>query len=69
MNWIMRYVGGPKAVERILEKHYPEVFKDTHVVEYIPANGRTYRNKASIHDYSRFLYALWKEKIPGAKIN
>lgn len=66
-NWIMRHVGGPQAVERILEKHYPEVFKDTRVVEYIPANGRTYRNKASIHDYSRFLYALWKDKIPGAK--
>ena len=66
-NWIMRHVGGPKAVERILEKHYPAVFKDTHVVEYIPANGRTYRNKASIHDYSRFLNALWKETIPGAK--
>ena len=66
-NWIMRHVGGPQAVERILEKHYPEVFKDTRVVEYIPANGRTYRNKASIHDYSRFLYALWKDKVPGAK--
>ena len=66
-NWIMRHAGGPQAVERILEKHYPTVFKDTHVVEYIPANGRTYRNKASIHDYSRFLYALWKETIPGAK--
>jgi len=66
-NWIMRHVGGPQAVERILEKHYPAVFKDTHVVEYIPANGRTYLNKASIHDYSRFLNALWKETIPGAK--
>ena len=66
-NWVMRHVGGPKAVERILEKHYPEVFKDTHVVEYIPSNGRTYRNKASIHDYSRFLHALWNNKIPGAK--
>ena len=66
-NWIMRHVGVPQAVERILEKHYPAVFNDTHVVEYIPANGRTYRNKASIHDYSRFLNALWKETIPGAK--
>jgi len=66
-NWVMRHVGGPQAVERILEKHYPSVFKDIHVVEYIPANGRTYRNKASIHDYSRFLHALWKDTVPGAK--
>jgi beta-lactamase class A len=66
-NWVMRHVGGPRAVERILEKHYPAVFKDIHIVEYIPANGRTYRNKASIHDYSRFLYALWKGTVPGAK--
>lgn len=66
-NWVMRHVGGPKSVERILEKHYPAVFKDTHIVEYIPTSGRTYRNKASIHDYSRYLHALWKNEIPGAK--
>jgi beta-lactamase class A len=66
-NWVMRHVGGPRAVEQILEKHYPAVFKDTHIVEYIPSSGRTYRNKASIHDYSRYLHALWKNEIPGAK--
>ena len=66
-NWVMRHVGGPKSVEQILEKHYPAVFKDTHIVEYIPTSGRTYRNKASIHDYSRYLHALWKNEIPGAK--
>ncbi len=66
-NWITRQVGGPRAVEGILKQHYPGVFQGTHLVEYIPANGRTYRNKASIHDYSRFLYAVWKEEIPGAR--
>lgn len=65
-NWIMRMVGGPKRVERILKQHYPRIFRETRIVEYIPAGGRTYRNKASIHDYSRFLYALWKEEIAGA---
>jgi len=65
-NWVARQVGGPKAVERILKQQYPGIFQDTHLVEYIPANGRTYRNKASIHDYSRFLYAIWKEEIAGA---
>jgi beta-lactamase class A len=63
----MRQVGGPKAVERILKRHYPGIFQDTHLVEYIPAGGRTYRNKASIHDYSRFLHAVWTEGISGAR--
>ena len=66
-NWVMRQVGGPNAVERILKRHYPGIFKDTRIVEYIPAGGRTYRNKASAHDYSRFLHALWKKEIPHAK--
>ena len=65
-NWVMKQVGGPQAVERILKQHYPEIFRDVHMVEYIPANGRTYLNKASIHDYNRFLYALWKDEIPRA---
>ena len=66
-NWIIRQVGGPQTVERILKRHYPGIFKNTHLVEYIPAGGRTYRNKASVHDYSRFLYAVWKEDISGAR--
>jgi beta-lactamase class A len=66
-NWIMRRVGGPAEIQRILKRHYPEMFKDTSIVEYIPAGGRTYRNKASVHDYSRFLYALWQGGIPSAR--
>ena len=65
-NWIMRRVGGPKAVQRILKGHYGGIFQETRIVEYIPTGGRTYRNKASVHDYSRFLFALWKKKIPRA---
>jgi beta-lactamase class A len=65
-NWVMRRVGGPQAVERILNQQYPEIFQEVQLVEYIPAGGKTYRNKASVHDYSRFLYALWKEEIAGA---
>jgi beta-lactamase class A len=66
-NWVARQVGGPQAVERILKKEYPGIFQETRLVEYIPANGRTYRNKASIHDYSRFLHAVWTEEIAGAR--
>jgi beta-lactamase class A len=66
-NWVMRQVGGPQAVERILKRNYPGIFRGTKLVEYIPPDGRTYRNKASLHDYSRFLYAVWKEDIAGAR--
>jgi beta-lactamase class A len=66
-NWIMRRVGGPAAIQRILKQNYPGIFEDTRIVEYIPAGGRTYRNKASVHDYSRFLYALWQGDIPGTR--
>jgi beta-lactamase class A len=66
-NWVMRQVGGPRAVQRILEQNYPGIFRATSIVEYIPAGGKTYRNKASARDYSRFLYALWKGKIAGAR--
>ncbi len=65
-NWILRQVGGPATVQSILTRHYGSVFRDVHIVEYIPSGGRTYRNKASAHDYSRFLYALWREELPGA---
>jgi beta-lactamase class A len=66
-NWIMRRVGGPQEAQRILKQRYPGIFQEIHLVEYIPAGGKTYRNKASVHDYSRFLYALWKEEIAGAR--
>jgi beta-lactamase class A len=65
-NWVTRKVGGPQAVQRILKQQYPAIFQEIHLVEYIPEGGKTYRNKASVHDYSRFLYALWKEDIAGA---
>jgi beta-lactamase class A len=63
-NWVLRQAGGPAAVNRLLRKHYPEIFKHTQIVEYIPENGRTYRNKASVHDYSRFLFAMWNDDLP-----
>ena len=54
-------------MQRILKRRYPGIFQEIHLVEYIPAGGKTYRNKASVHDYSRFLYAIWKEEIAGAR--
>jgi beta-lactamase class A len=66
-NWVIRQVGGPQTVQQILMHHYPDIFQDTLLVEYIPANGRTYKNRASVHDYSRFLYAVWNKQIAGAR--
>ncbi len=66
-NWVMQQVGGPQAVQEILQKHYQGIVPETAVVEYIPGGGRTYRNKASAHDYSRFLYALWNDTLPSSK--
>lgn len=56
--------GGPRDVERVLKKYAPGVFAQTRIVEKIPSNGRTYRNLASAHDYSRFLFALWNDRMP-----
>ncbi len=55
---------GARDVERVLKKNAPGIFRETRIVESIPANGRTYRNLASAHDYSRFLYALWHDRMP-----
>jgi beta-lactamase class A len=55
---------GPRDVERVLKTHAPGIFVQTRIVEKIPADGRTYRNLASAHDYSRFLYALWNDRLP-----
>lgn len=66
-NWIMRQVGGPRACEKLLKKHYGHIFKKTEITEYIPANGRTYKNSALPSDYVRFLRALWNKKLPHGK--
>ena len=53
-------------MDRLLKEKYGHIFRDTEIVEYIPWGGRTYKNKSSVHDYSRFLYALWDESLPGS---
>lgn len=65
-DWFMRRLGGPAGLQRLLKTHYGRMLEDTRIVEYIPANGRTFRNQASAHDYSRFLYAVWKDEVPGS---
>jgi beta-lactamase class A len=66
-NWVMRQLGGPRAIRKILRENYGSLIRDTDIVEFIPPGGRTYRNKASVHDYSRFLAALWNDELPYSK--
>lgn len=68
MSIVSRQEGnrGPSDVERVLKTNAPGVFRETRIVETIPADGRTYRNLASAHDYSRFLWALWNDRLPYA---
>ena len=54
----------PVTVERVLKSFKPALFRQTSIVEYIPPGGQTYRNSASAHDYSRFLFAMWKQNLP-----
>ncbi|OIO03901.1 MAG: hypothetical protein AUJ51_02870 [Elusimicrobia bacterium CG1_02_56_21] len=63
-DWLLRRLGGPAKVQRLLKTNYSGILTNTRIVEYISASGRTYRNKASAHDYSRFLYALWNGTLP-----
>lgn len=65
-NRVLKKLGGPKKVNSLLRRRYHGIFRDTKIVEYIPSGGRTYRNRASAHDYSRFLYALWRGHLPGS---
>lgn len=57
---------GPMEAERTLKGKHPGMFRSTRIVEQIPNDGRTYRNKASALDYHRFLYALWHNQLPYA---
>lgn len=63
-NMVMRELGGPAKVEKLLKDAYPNLAPDLDLVEYIPSGGRTYRNRASARDYSRFLLAMWRGELP-----
>ena len=63
-NWVMQQTGGPAATMALLKRNYPDLCRQLKLVEYIPSNGRTYRNLGSAADYGRFLTALWNRQLP-----
>ncbi|MBV7435527.1 class A beta-lactamase-related serine hydrolase [Cardiobacteriaceae bacterium TAE3-ERU3] len=67
-NHIIKRLGGPQGVQWMLKKEAPHIFRNINIVEYIPENGRTYKNQASAADYDRFLLALWRNELPGSNI-
>lgn len=54
----------PREVERVLKDHAGDIFRHTSITEFIPHNGRTYGNIASAGDYSRFLFAMFEDRLP-----
>ena len=66
-NHLFKRLGGPQGVQWMLKKQAPQIFRNIQIVENIPAQGRTYRNRASAADYDRFLRALWANQLPGAQ--
>ncbi|MCB1210142.1 MAG: serine hydrolase, partial [Verrucomicrobiales bacterium] len=65
-NWVMSQTGGPAATKALLERHYPDLCQNLRLVEYIPSNGRAYRNLASAGDYAKFLSELWRKQLPAS---
>jgi beta-lactamase class A len=69
MDLVSQYQSGrgPADVEAVLKTQAPGVFKETRIVEKIPASGQTYRNLASAHDYSRFLAGVWRGRLANSQ--
>jgi beta-lactamase class A len=65
-DWFLKELGGPAAVQKSLKKKYPAMLQGLSLVEFIPKSGRTFRNKASVHDYTRFLHELWADALPSS---
>lgn len=66
-NWVIKQTGGPSATQALLKRHYPSLCQQLSLVEYIPAGGRTYRNRGSAADYARLLDALWRGRLPSSQ--
>ena len=62
-NYFIRLIGGPRTVHRKLKLNYP-FFEQTKIVEYIPKNGRTYRNLTSARDLNKFYVQMWRKTLP-----
>ena len=65
-NVLMERLGGPDAIQDLLQSEYGHLLSDVEIVETIPSSGATYRNLASARDYGRFCWALYHQQVPGS---
>jgi len=63
-NGFIRQVGGPARCETLLKKEFGQIVQQVKIKEYIPPDGRTYKNSAHPADYIAFLKALWNHQLP-----
>lgn len=62
-NRVLRFVGGPQTAHRIVRAYD---FDKTTIVQYIPAGGRTYRNKTSARNLNALLWKLHNGQLISA---
>ena len=64
-NTIIKMLGGIENVQRILNK--TKLYEELSLIETIPEDGRTYRNKISAADLNKLFVKIWFESIRGSK--
>ena len=66
-NIVINQLGGLAKIQNILEQ--TKIYNQINLIEYIPENGRAYRNTISVSDLNRLLRDLWFKKIIGSKFS
>ena len=64
-NWILEKLGGPSQVQKLLDQS--SMYHELKLVEYIPEDGKTYRNKVSSADLNQILVRTWFHQSLGVK--
>ena len=64
-NTIINLLGGTENIQRILNN--TKLYKEFSLIETIPKDGRTYRNKISAADLNQLFVNIWFKRVIGAK--
>lgn len=62
-NKIIKLLGGTENIQRLLNK--TKFYKELRLLEMIPEDGRTYRNKISAEDLNQILMNIWFKRVIG----
>ncbi len=66
-NNVIELLGGIENIQKILDQ--TKIYKHLRLVEYIPENGRAYRNAISVSDLNTIFRELWFQRIIGKKFS